>query len=107
MLNPLKANILLEKCTGREIWSLELCRQEGIPESWIEELQQCYESGFRSDRQTIYENDRVVNQYEGLRDLDIAYKLAAYLGVDVELAVQNVLSPEAEVRALKEAVEEM
>jgi hypothetical protein len=83
MLNRLKALTLLSECTGDDIWSLEHCRLRGIPEVWIEELADCFESGFRSDRQTIYVEHEVVNQYHGVRDIDLAIKLGEYLGVDV------------------------
>ncbi len=99
--------MLLDSCTGREIWSLNFCQQKEIPETWVAEHLDCFESGFVSDRQTIYENEQIVNQYEGVHDLDIAYKLAAYLGANVHEAVRAAISPEAAVRALKEAVEEL
>ena len=83
MLNRLKALTLLSECTGDDIWSEEPCRTRGVPEAWIEELADCFESGFRSDRQTIYVERRVVNQYRGVRDVDLAMKLGEYLGVPV------------------------
>jgi hypothetical protein len=105
-MNPLKARILLDECTGRDIWSLEHCQRRGVPQVWIDELQDCFESGFRSDRQTIYHKKRIVNQYQGIRDVDLAYKLAEYLGVDVQATIALAPTPEAEVRALKEAADE-
>ena len=83
MFNRLKALTLLSECTGDDIWSLEHCRLRGVPEAWIEELSDCFESGFRSDSQTIYVERRVVNQYQGIRDIDLAMKLGEYLGVPV------------------------
>ena len=73
---------------------------------WIEELSDCFESGFRSDRQTIYENEKVVNQYFGIRDIDLAVRLGEYLGVDTARATSLAFSPEAAVIAIKEAVDE-
>lgn len=105
-MNRMKALSLLSECTGRDIWSVEYCRQRQVPEAWIAELQDCFESGFRSDRQTIYHAERVLNQYEGVRDVDLAYKLAAEVGVDVQRATATSLGAEAEVRALQEAVDE-
>lgn len=98
--------MLLDECRGDEIWPLELCRAKQLPDTWIEELSDCFESGFRADRETIYFEDRVVNQFHGLRDVDIAYRLAGFLGVDVHLTTVGALGPVAEVKALKEAVQE-
>lgn len=106
MLDRLKASMLLHECTGREIWPVELCRQKGIPENWIEELCDAYESGFLSDRETIYFEEQAVNQFEGIHDLQLAYKLGEYLGVDTQRVTALALGWPAEVRAIREAVEE-
>ena len=105
-MNRLKALALLSECTGRDIWSVAYCRERQVPEAWIAELTDCFESGFRSDRQTIYHEEQVVNQYEGIHDRDLACKLADSVGVDVQRAIATALGPEAEVRALQEAVDE-
>lgn len=97
---------LLNLCRGDEIWSPEYCREHHVPEQWIAELSDCFESGFRSNRQTIYVEGRLTNQYYGVRDRDLAFRLAEYLGVDSGRVTASALGPEAEVRALKEAVEE-
>ena len=107
MLTRLQAQLLLAECRGDEIWSAELCQQKGIPPTWIEELSDTYESGFRSDRETIYDENGLTNQYRGVRDLHLAYKLAEFLGVDTSQATAFALGREAEVRLLKEAVEEL
>ena len=99
--------MLLAECRGDEIWSPQLCRQKGVPEAWIEELADCYESGFRTDRDTIYRQQQVTNQYHGLRDLDLAHKLADFLGVDTQRATELALGREAEIRALQEAADEL
>ena len=106
MISRVKAIGLLHECTGRDIWSAEYCRSRQIPEAWIAELADCFESGFKFDRDTIYHEQRVVNQYHGVRDIDLAQKLAACLGIDVELAMSRGFSPEAQVMALREAVDE-
>ena len=106
MLPRLTALRLLSECVGNEIWSVSLCREKDVPESWIDELVDCYESGFQSDRKTIYYKDRVVNQYHGLRDVELAYKLAELLGVDTQQATSLAIDPRAQVHALREAVEE-
>ena len=99
--------MLLSECVGDEIWSPQTCREKGIPGAWIEELADTFESGFDSDRQTIYEQGRMTNQYHGVRDLHLAYKLAEFLGADCERATSLALGREAEVRALQEAVDEL
>jgi hypothetical protein len=106
MIDRLRALRLLAECTGRDIWSLEYCRERRVPEAWLVELKDCFESGFETDRQTIYHLGEVVNQFEGVRDLDLAYKLAAAVGVDVKRATYSALGATAEVAALKEAVDE-
>lgn len=104
MLNRLKALTLLSECTGDDIWSLEHCRLRGIPEAWIDELADCFESGFRSDRQTIYYEQQVVNQYQGVRDVDLAIKLGHYLGVDVAGLVDISATRSRLVSAIREAI---
>ena len=106
MLTRLQALVLLAECTGRDIWSLGHCRHRGVPEAWIAELHDAFESGFQHDRQTIYDDGRVVNQYAGVHDLELAKKLAAFLGIDVERATSTALTAEAQVQALREAVDE-
>ncbi len=76
MLPRLTALALLSECTGRDIWSVAYCQTKRIPQDWIEELVDCFESGFRTDRQTIYHQDQVVGQFEGVRDVDLARKLS-------------------------------
>ena len=106
MLTRLHARMLLAECVGDEIWSLELCRDKGIPEPWIEELVDTFESGFRYEDQTIYVRRQVTNQYRGVRDRDLAVRLAEFLGVASDAVIALALGPRAEVSALQEAVEE-
>lgn len=106
MLSELHARMLLEECLGDHIWSLELCRQKQVPDEWIVDLADCFESGFRRERDTIYYQERVVNQFQGVRDLDLAFRLAEFLGVDTQAVTALAWGPLAEVRALREAVDE-
>jgi hypothetical protein len=104
MLNRLKALTLLSECTGDDIWSQEHCRARGVPAAWIEELSDCFESGFRSDRQTIYVERRIVNQYQGVRDVDLAMKLGEFLGIAVA-ELQAISATRARlVSAIRDAV---
>jgi hypothetical protein len=98
--------MLLDECQGDEIWPVELCRQKGIPETWILELQECFESGFRRDCDTIYYEGQMTNQFHGIRDRDLAFRLAEFLGVDTARATVLALSAQAEVTALRESVDE-
>jgi hypothetical protein len=106
MLDRLKAMMLLSECSGRDIWPVELCREKGVPESWIEELADCYESGYQSPLQTIYVGERPTNQFYGVHDLHLAYKLGEFLGVATEQVTAGALGRIAEVRAIQQAVEE-
>ena len=106
MISRLKAQILLAECTGRDIWSAEICRDKGVPEAWIAELADAHESGFTFDDETIYYEDRVVNQYHGIHDLLLARKLAGMLGVDVDRVRAMAVSETNEVRMLIEEANE-
>ncbi len=101
-----RALALLSECTGDDIWSVEHCRLRRVPESWIDELSEAFESGFRSDKQTIYVDDRMTNQYHGIRDVDLAIKIAESLGMNVDQITQFALSRRGVVHAIKEAVME-
>ena len=106
-LNSVTAQMILLQCTGDEIWSVETCRQQGIPETWIDELQGAFESGFDSDRNTIYEDGQMVNQYHGVLDLHLAYKLAEYLNIDWKRVTASALGRQAEVAAIKAELDEL
>ena len=106
LLTRLKALTLLSECTGDDIWSVEHCRLRGVPEAWIEELVDCYESGFERSSQTIFVRDVVVNQYHGLRDFDLAVKLGEFLGVDVASLDATSATRARLVLAIRQAIEE-
>lgn len=101
------AQMLLWKCTGDEIWDVDACRNLGVPDSWIEELLDCFESGYDSDRNTVYFHDKMVNHYEGIRDRDLAFRLAEFLGIDCQRATSMALSRRAEVEWLKAELDEL
>ncbi len=105
-LTRIRALALLSECTGDDIWSVEHCRLRSVPEIWIDELQDCFESGFQDQSQTIFVGPREVNQYHGVRDVDLAVRLGEYLGVDVERL--RVVSPTRSrlVHAIRQAIEE-
>ncbi len=107
MLDSASAQMLLMKCTGDEIWDEDLCRQEGIPNSWIEELAENFESGFDTNRNSIYVENKLVNQYRGVLDLHLAYKLAEFIGIDWKRATVSSLSRRAEVEAIKAELDEI
>ena len=94
------------KCTGDHIWSIKTCQEEGIPDAWLDELCTTFESGFDSDKNTIYVDDRLTNQFHGILDLHLAYKLAEYLGIDWKSLTALAIGRRAEVRALQEYLEE-
>ena len=105
-MNRLRALSLLSECTGVDIWPVDYCRQRGVPEEWIEELADAFESGYQKDRDTIYYQDRPVNQFHGVLDFDLAIRLGLELGIDVERVTATALTRPATVQAIKEAVEE-
>jgi len=106
-VDPVAAQMLLLKCQGDEIWSEQECIKAGVPQAWIEELVERYESGFDTDRNTIYVqgNDgmRVTNQFRGVSDLLLAYKIADYLAIDWRQETGHLIDRVSKVNALKEA----
>jgi hypothetical protein len=106
-INPITAQMLLLKCTGDEIWNEETCRSAGIPEPWIEELIDNFESGFDHDRNTIYNNDQRTNQYRGVLDLHLAYRLAEYLGIDWRRVTASATGRRSEVAAIIAELDEL
>ncbi|HBE69722.1 MAG TPA: hypothetical protein DDW52_16370 [Planctomycetaceae bacterium] len=105
-MQRIQALTLLSECTGDDIWSVEHCRLRRLPEAWIVELADCFESGFQSDSQTIYLEDRVINQYQGIRDVDLAMRLGEHLGIDVGGLEQRAVSRSHLVKLIAEAAEE-
>lgn len=98
--------MLLDECSGHDIWSVDECRQKKVPEAWIDELADAFESSFFDERQTIYVGEAKVNQYHGVHDLQLAFKLAEYLGIDVNRYRGLFSERGALVRALQEAAED-
>lgn len=105
-MDRLMALRLLDECTGDDIWSAEHCRMRNVPDAWIEELSENYESGFRTDADTIYLKGKVTNQYHGIRDVDLAAKLGEYLGLQIESILTRALSRAHLVRLIRETVDE-
>lgn len=70
----------------------------------IDKLSDAFESGYRSDTQTIYENGEMTNQYHGVRDLDLAIELAKSLGIDTESLGLEFKGKCSAVQVIKEAV---
>ena len=99
-----RALALLSECTGDDIWSLDHCRHRSVPEAWCVQLSDAFESGFRSDQETIYTDDGMTNQYHGIRDVDLAIRLAGQLGVRVDEHDLARLGRARLVQAIKDAV---
>jgi len=103
--------MLLLKCNGDEIWPEHDCVSAGVPQAWIDELVEQYESGFDTDRNTIYVQDnggeRVTNQFRGVSDLLLAYKIAEYLSIDWRRETGHLVDRVSKVNALKEALDEL
>lgn len=99
-----KALALLSQCRGDEIWSVEHCRSHGVPEAWIAELADAFESGYHADQDTIYVGAAATNQYHGVRDLDLAVRVAESIGLRPDRITANVLGRRAMVQAIKQAL---
>ncbi len=65
-----------------------------------------YESGFDHNSNTIYYRERVVNQFEGVRDVDIACLIAQSLGVPIKRLIESSYSRADLVRKIRETIEE-
>jgi hypothetical protein len=107
MFDHAAAELLLTRCRGDEVWSPEHARQLGVPESWIVELQDCYESGFDHDRNTLYTDGGLVNQYHGIADLELAYRAAEFLGIETTKIRRLPLSRRGQVAELQAALDEL
>ncbi|MCA9136364.1 MAG: hypothetical protein KDB00_06390 [Planctomycetales bacterium] len=94
----------MAECTGDDIWSVQHCRARRIPETWIEQLSDAYESGFDRKSQTIYTDEGVTNQYHGVRDVDLAIRLADSMGIRVDANAIARLGRARLVQAIKDAV---
>ncbi|GAB5403313.1 MAG: hypothetical protein Aurels2KO_15440 [Aureliella sp.] len=105
-MRRIDALVLLSECTGDDIWSVEHCRLRRVPEAWIEEMVDGFESGFDTDLNTIYVGDRLVNQYEGIHDIDLAVRIGEQLGVEVRSLVARASSRRELVRLIQDAIEE-
>ena len=82
------------------------CLDSGVPQDWIDDLVDAFESGFHTDSSTIYVGESVTNQYQGVRDVDLAIRLGRQLGIDVDRVIATSLSSHAVVQAIVNAVME-
>ncbi len=105
-----RALALLSECTGETLWPIEYCAARGVPQVWIDDLADTFESGFDNDRDTIYVSEKAylakqgTNQFHGIRDVDLAIRLGQELGVDVERPRTRLLGRAALVVAIKESL---
>ena len=105
-MNRAHAMMLLSECNGDDIWSIEYCRTRRVPDAWVKQLQDAYESGFETEDASIFYREKLVNQFAGVRDVDLACKLGEYLGLNVKQIVESQFSRTGVVRAIRETVEE-
>ena len=98
--------VLLQECNGNDIWSFDECHRQGVPNAWVKELRDIYESGFQSNTQTIYYKGKITNQFEGVRDVDLACKIATELGLNLRGILEFAVSRADCVHRIKEALEE-
>lgn len=107
MFDRYSAELLLTRCRGDEVWSPAHARKMGVPESWIEEFSDCYESGFDRNQNTLYTDSGLVNHYHGITDLEVAYRAADYLGIDTDRVRRLPLSRLGQVEQLKAELDEL
>ncbi|TWU05975.1 hypothetical protein [Stieleria varia] len=99
-----RALALLSECTGDDIWNVQHCRDRGVPEQWVSELATAFESGFRSDSETIYLDDGVTNQYHGVHDLALAIRIAQSMGMNIDHREVNRLGRRGTVQSIRDAI---
>ncbi len=77
-----RSNLLnwLAECTGDDVWSIDYCKRSGIPDSWIRDLSEIYESGFKTSKEVLYHEGKRIHQYRGIRDSDLARRISQQLG---------------------------
>jgi hypothetical protein len=83
-INKSHALAILSVCDGDEIWSCDYCRLQRIPDDWISKLRDVFESDFSDPGSTIYEDGKRLTQYEGVRTVDIAVRVAECLGIRID-----------------------
>jgi hypothetical protein len=96
----------ISECTGDTIWPLDHCQRRGVPPDWIERLSDAFESSFDRDSDTIYFDEHRINQFHGLRDVDLAQVIAVQLGLDLARLKAQSFSRTDLVRRIHEAIEE-
>ncbi len=106
MQDPFRLYKWLAECRGDEVWSVEHCRERGVPESVINALCDNYESGLAEQNERLYTDDGSVNQFQGVRDVDLAMWIGRQLGIDVDRIATMHFSSTSIVQAIREAVEE-
>lgn len=106
MMSRPQALALLSRCDGDEIWSIDECRAHRLPEAWIRELADAFESNPAVDAETIYHQGKALNQYRGVRAVDLAVKLAQVLGVRLDPFVLKNADRHDLVERIRESVEE-
>ncbi len=106
MINRSTLLYWLAECTGDDVWSIEYCKKSGIPDSWIRDLSEIYESGFKTSKEILYHKGNRIHQYQGIRDCDLARRIAQQLGYSVEAIERTALSQSDLVRRIKETIEE-
>ncbi len=105
-MNELTALKLLSECTGDDIWSLQHCRERRVPQDWLDELADCFESNPQIDSETIYYRESATNQFEGIRDVDLARRIATFLRIELADLEQRALNRQHLVRLIQESAEE-
>ncbi len=75
-----------------------------VPQQWITELSDAFESNFQRDSDSIYTDDGRTNQYHGVRDVDLAIRLAQSIGIQVDSSSLARYGRSRLVQAIKDAV---
>ena len=105
-IDPLQLLDWLSECDGDSIWGRDYCQQRGIPDYLIDALEDAHESGFAEANNSITYQHQRVNQFEGVKDVDLAIWIGKQLNVNVSRILSMHASRSAIVKAIKEEYEE-
>lgn len=97
---------LISLCKADDIWSIDDCTNSRVPIDWINAFRETYESNFEDPSSTIEQEGRKLNQYHGVRAIDIAVQAAISLGLRLDPSVLASNHRGLILQSIRENIEE-
>lgn len=97
---------LISLCNPDDIWSIDDCTKSRVPTDWIDAFRETYESNFEDPSSTIQQDGRKLNQYHGVRAIDIAVQAAVGLGLRLDPSVLASNHRGLILQSIRENIEE-